>query len=476
MNKFSLLFILSFFLAATSCKKWEDQLDVTHPQVNLTLMEQITKDPNLSKFKEMLNRTGLDQDLASSKNYTVFAPSNTALASIDPAITGDMNKLIKFVGNHIATQTYFTREAGASYIRIKLLNGKYSNLTATTISDVRIAAADKFMKNGVLHVVETALPALDNVWETLTNNASLPAKQRAYLQTLYRNVYDVTNAVQIGVNPTTGAPIYQAGTDSVRSNLYWRNVYDLRDESKEFTFFVMQDTAWDAETTKLNPYFVTTSADSTKELVSWEIVKDLAYPGTLTAATLPDSLVSRFSVKIPARLAVTRTIKTSNGLVHVMSKVDVPIRNRLKSFLIQGEEYRFQSTDKRSVTYFRDRFNGITGADFKDVLVFNHGVALFNLNYRITAVNSVKYRAYWVAVNDFQTATYNQLLGIGTPTSTLLPYTPVTANNYNEVLLGEFTITKYNPFLDIYLTAANSTAAAVNPIVCDYIKLVPVTP
>lgn len=476
MNKFSLLFILSLFLAATGCKKWEDQLDVTHPQVNLTLMEQITKDPNLSKFKEMLNRTGLDQDLASSKNYTVFAPTNTALASIDPAITGDLNKLMKFVGNHIATQTYFTREAGASSIRIKLLNGKYSNLTATSINDVRIAAADKFMKNGVLHVVETALPALDNVWETITNDASLPAKQRAYLQTLYRNVYDVTNAVQIGVNPTTGAPIYQAGSDSVRSNLYWRNVYDLRDESKEFTFFVMQDSAWDSETTKLNPYFVTTTADSTKELVSWEIVKDLAYPGALTSATLPDSLVSKFSVKIPARLAVTRTIKTSNGLVHVMSKVDVPLRNRLKSFLIQGEEYRFQSTDKRSVTYFRDRYNGLKGTDFKDVLVFNHGVALFNMNYRIAAVNSVKYRAYWVAVNDFQTATFNQLLGIGTPTSTLLPYTPVTANNYNEVLLGEFNITKYNPFLDIYLTAANSTAVAVNPIVCDYIKLVPVTP
>jgi hypothetical protein len=332
------------------------------------------------------------------------------------------------------------------------------------------------LNNGVLHGVETALPALDNVWETLTNDASLPVKERAYLQTLYKNIYDVSNAIQTGVNPLTGAPVYQAGTDSIRSNLFWRNVYDLRDEASEFTFFVMQDTAWNAETTKLNPYFATSSADSTKELVSWEIVKDMAFPGSIPAAALPDSIVSKFSVKVPAKLAVTRTIKTSNGLIHVMSKVDVPVRNRLKTFLIQGEEYRFQSTDKRSVTYFRDRFSGLTGADFKDVLVFNHGVALFNMNYRIAAVNSVKYRAYWVAVNDFQTTTFTQLLGIGTPTSTLLPYATVAVNNYNEVLLGEFTVTKYNPFLDIYLTAANTTVAATNPIVCDYIKLVPVTP
>ena len=476
MNKFSLLSALLVLLIASGCKKWEDQLAVTHPQVNRTLMEQITSDPNLSKFREMLNRTGYDQDLASSKNFTVFAPTNAALASVDPALTDDLTKLMKFVGNHIATQTYFTKEAGASTLRIKMLNGKYNNLTATTIGDVKIAAADKFMKNGALHVIETALPALDNVWETLVNDASLPAKQRAYLQTLYRNVYDVTNAIQIGVNPVTGAPVYQAGTDSIRSNQFWRNVYDVRDESKEFTFFVMQDTAWDAEMTKLNPYFVTTTADSTKELASWEIAKDLAFSGAVTAANLPDTLASKFAIRVPAKGMVIRTVKTSNGLIHVMAKVDVPVRNRLKTFVIQGEDYRYQSTDKRSVTYFRDRFNGLTGTDFRDVLVFNHGVATFNMNYSIFGVNSIKYRAYWVAVNDFQTTTYTQLLGIGTPTSTILPYTTVAVNNYSEVLLGEFTMARYNHFLDIFLTAANTTVAATNPIVCDYIKLVPVTP
>ncbi len=108
------------------------------------------------------------------------------------------------------------------------------------------------------------------------------------------------------------------------------------------------------------------------------------------------------------------------------------------------------------------------------MLVFNHGLALFNINYRISNVYSTKYKAYWLAVNDFQTAAFNQKLGIGTPTSTTFGYTSVTANNYNEVYIGEFTLAKYQSVYDIYLTAANSTTAAANALVCDYIRLEPV--
>ena len=80
---------------------------------------------------------------------------------------------------------------------------------------------------------------------------------------------------------------------------------------------------------------------------------------------------------------------------------------------------------------------------------------------------------YWVALNDFQAATFTQKLGIGIATSTTFGYTNVLSNDYNEVYIGEFTNARYWPKYDIFLTAANSTTAAVNPLVCDYIKLVP---
>ena len=292
---------------------------------------------------------------------------------------------------------------------------------------------------------------------------------------LFRKIFDATNAVQVGVNATTGQPIYQPGTDSVQTNLFWRDVYDVRDESKEYSLFILTDTAWNAEVNKLKPYFATSTADSTTALASWHVVKDLAIPNVYTAATLPDTVLSRTLVKVPVEKAsIVQTIKTSNGNIYVMSKVNVLPGNKLKQFYIEGENYRFTSADRRGNTYFRDRYNAITGKDFRDVLVYNHGLALFNIGYRITNVYSTKYKAYWVAVNDFQTAAFTQKLAFGTTAATTFGYTSVAVNNYNEVYIGEFTVSAYQSFMDIYLVAANSGTAAVNPLVCDYIRLEPV--
>ena len=90
---------------------------------------------------------------------------------------------------------------------------------------------------------------------------------------------------------------------------------------------------------------------------------------------------------------------------------------------------------------------------------------------------SIKYKAYWVALHDNingSILTFTQKLGIGTPTSTALPYITVNLDNYSEVYLGEFPLATYTPTLMVYLTAFNGTAAIANTIVCDYIRLVPV--
>jgi hypothetical protein len=343
-----------------------------------------------------------------------------------------------------------------------------------SVEDAVITEADKYAKNGVLHVIDKMLPALDNTWETLHNNTAIPASQIYYLLSLFEKVYDVTNAVQIGVDPLTGEPIYQPGTDSVVTNLFWKNVQDLKDESKEFTLFVLTDAAWDAEVNKFKPFFVTGSADSTTEASSWEVVKDLAIDTFYSPNTIPDTVLSKFDVKVPVdKASIVQTIKTSNGIIYIMNKVDVRPEDKFKEFYIEAENYRTTSADRRSNTYFRDRYKPVTGKNFRDINVYNHGLALFNINYRLYDVPSMKYKAYWVALNDFQSASFSQKLGIGSPTSDSLDYTTVEANNYNEVYLGEFTLSSYHPFLDVYLTAANKTKAAENPLVCDYIRIVP---
>src|SRR5690606_41813068 len=94
------------------CKKWDDHNAITSEGLKQNLYEQISQDPSLSRFAELLEKSGYDAVIASSKTFTVFAPGNEALATLDPAIVNDPARLKRFVGNHIANQSWFTAPAG----------------------------------------------------------------------------------------------------------------------------------------------------------------------------------------------------------------------------------------------------------------------------------------------------------------------------------------------------------------------------
>lgn len=456
------------------CSKINDtKNDITNPSLKQNLFELISANSDLSSFAKYLVQTGYDKVISSSKNYTVFAPVNSSLATLDPTIINDPIKLKLFVGNHIATQLYRTSDVNAS-TRIGMINGKFSNMLKTKLEDANIKSADNYASNGLLQVVDQYVPALENCWEFINNNANATQKQKAFMLSLFKNVFDLSKAVVVGIKPNTGEPIYQAGTDSIFTNLFWNKVHDLKQEQKQFTFFMLTDAAWDGEIAKFTPYFSTSTADSTSQVTSWNVVKEFAVDTLYNPTSIPDTIISKFGTKLPVNKAnIVKTIKTSNGIVYVMNKMDVQPASKFKTIVVEAENYNATSIDRRSNTYFRDRNNALTGLDYKDVLVLNHGVALFNIRYDLPEIPSIKYKAYWVAVNDFQTVSFTQKLGIGTAASTIFPYTTVDINKFNEIYIGEFTMAKYAPILNIFLVAANSTTAAANPLVCDYIKLVP---
>jgi uncharacterized surface protein with fasciclin (FAS1) repeats len=461
------------FLGAGCKKLTEEHNAVTDPALTKTLMEVIDANSDLTTFAGYLKQTGYDKELNSTKSFTVFAPTNSQLVGVDQAILNSASRLKQFIANHIAGQKLLTTEVTTT-TRVGMLSGKYNAMQGATIEGLTISTKDKYASNGVLQIINGVLPALDNCWEFMTNNTAAPSSQSIFMQSLFRNVFDPTNAITIGVNQLTGDPIYQAGTDSVFTNLFWNQVHDLRNEKKQYSYFMLTDAAWNTEVNKFLPYFQTTTTDSSMYAANWNVVKDFAVDTLYNPATIPDTIYSKSGTKLGIdRSAIVRTVKTSNGVVFIMSKLDVQPLHKFKTYIIEAENYTAASHDRRGNTYFRDRNNVVTTKDFRDVLVLGHGVALFNLRYAITEMPKVKYKAYWVALNDFQTATFTQKLGIGDATSTTFAYTTVALNNFNEVYIGEFANARYWPKYNIYLTAANSTTAAVNPLVCDYIKLVP---
>jgi hypothetical protein len=452
MNKHLFYTILSALfsgLLLSGCKKWEDHNAITDPAVGKDLFQRIQENPDLSKFTELLTKSGYDKVLASSQDFTVFAPANAALANLDPAIVSDNTKLRLFVENHITHQLQPATTTGQ--VRLQMMNGKYNNLQNKSFEDAAITNPDQYAKNGLLHVINKMVPVLSNAWSFLQADPSMPGKLKTFLL---------------------------AQIDSAGANTFLRDVYDLRDEKKQYTFFVLHDTAWDSEVARYKPYFVTGTTDSTNSLASLAVARDFAVEGVYLPASIPDTILSKFDTKLGIdKSAIVQTVKVSNGIVYIMKKLQVVPKHKFKQYLIQGESYNFSRVDRRNVTYFRDKFNPVTLLDFRDVLVFNHDVAQFYLGYTLRNVPSMKFKAYWVAVHDNinnNTGTFRQMLGIGTPTATALPYITVQPNNYNEIYLGEFTLSSFRPILDIHLTADNSTNDDANKITVDYIRLEPV--
>jgi fasciclin domain-containing protein len=445
----ALLLVVVFGCVTAGCNKWKDIDTLSDPESGQDLFQRVQSMPELSRFAELLSKTGYDQLIASSKNYTVFAPTNDALATIDPAVLNDTAKLRLFVGNHIANQVQ--QVEGSNVVRLPMINGKYNNLQGMQFDEAKITTANKYGKNGLLHIIDKAVPALSNVWGFVQDSPLMPTYQKAFLL---------------------------SQKDSSGNYYYFRNVYDMRDEKKQYTFFAMADTSYLKEMAKYIPFYATSTGDSTIVLSQLIIVRDLAIEGAYTAASLPDTVLSKYNTKVGINKSdIVQTIKVSNGYVHLMRNLPVLPKHKFQQYIIQGENFTSTKLDRSGNTYIRERYNPVTGKDFRDVLVFNHGNAQYYLGYRLTNVPAMKYKAYWVALHDNinnNTGTYKQLLGIETPLGTKLPYTTVSPNNYNEVYLGEFTLPLFNATLNIYLTADNSTNSDLNKITVDYIRLEPV--
>lgn len=498
------LILISVF---SGCKKWEDAEKLLNQDLSRTLTEAIAADPNLTTFSGYIKTTGVDAILNSSKSFTVWAPSNNALTALDPAIINDAVKLKNFVLNHISNQSYFTKDVLVN-VRVPMLNGKYNNFFPTKIEDANITAADKYVSNGVLHVIDKVLLVLPNVFEYI-NSTTAQYLQNNFISGLNFQQFDPSLAIIDSISALTALPVYRPGTGFVTRNQFNVRVSDLQREDKQYTYFVIQNAGYTSAVNALKPYYKAATTAITDSLAQWNVVKDLIvdtlYP---TAASLPATLTSKFGVTIPiVQSKIIETRKVSNGIIYVLSSSDITTAAKFPQIIFQGENPDgFSRTDKRSSTHYRVRVNPVTGQPFSDMVVGGtgaptanftlHGVTGFYAYYRFNEAPSMKYNVYALAVNDFQTTAVFQSISVNylTPPSTYSVITTVptqlptnttqfsyavplhtAAGAYNEVLLGSFTTNLYG-ILEFRLTAGGTTlgSAGSGSIVLDYLRIVPV--
>lgn len=475
-KQYSFLLIVLLGVCIAACQKWDDRITVSNEALTRTLFSEIKAQPDLSKFSELLVKTGYDKLLGASKTYTVWAPTNKALESLDAATVSDTTALKLFVGNHIALQTY-PMPASAQEVRIRMLNDKYLAFTTGRIGEATIAGSNKYVANGVLYTLDKPAVVVPNLMSFITTSKDTYVQNKV-LSSLSYLVLNPDKAIVDSISSTTGRPVYRPGTGIEQKNKFTDLVYNLADESKQFTYILLTNDAFASEITKLSPYFKTSTADSTYNLASYQVVKDLAVEGLYTADKLPAVLKSKFGVDVPLdKAALVRTVTLSNGIAYVFSKSNVTVQSRLQPIVVQGENYQSQLQNVASTAIaIREKLNPITGQTFRDLSIIAHGVTGFWVRYRVPEVPNMKYKVYWVALND-QTRNYrtnalpivvNQRLAMGSLTSTTFANTAVPNDTYTEVLLGEYTTTSFGT-LDMYLIANGTNSMAL-----DYIKLVPV--
>jgi len=516
-NKYFLIVLLGA-LALSACKKqWSQRDAVTDQQLNVNLMQQIQANSNLSTFASYLIKIGYDKVLSGSKTYTVWAPTNAALASIDPAVVADTAQLHVFVNNHIANLTYLTTTIPPS-IRIRTLNGKNVTFTPTTVEDANITSFNQYVSNGVLDVIDKALTPKMNISQFIRSLTTVGLLHQAYVLRNDSSFVDTTKATVVSINPTTGKPVLAPGTGVVNLNKYFNKVAALANEDSTYTYFVLTDAAYNNERNKVSKYFatVTNSTDTTLNILAgFNVLKDVAVRGIVTPANLPASLTSVNGVPVPIdKTAIVQTYNASNGIVYVMSAMNFDITTKIVPITIQGEQASFYIRTDLSTKVSNNRLKvDNNGVNYHDLLISGSSLpAVPFAAYKLSNLNTCQYKVVLRAPSDTAvthipvpgnmseritfgqiTATTNNAGTIVPVTAVTYPYQTITPYNYAEVqqtpatagtvvagqtigvVSGNLSVLKITSIY-MYVMGANTTTTNANNVLVDYVKLIPILP
>jgi uncharacterized surface protein with fasciclin (FAS1) repeats len=489
------LFFSLIVLILAGCKDpWEDHVKPAQGIPEENLYEMIRNTPELYAFAGYLLESGWQEELESSKSFTVWAPTNNAMQEIDPAGLENSADLANFVNNHIAFTAY-SYYSPDKYFIVKTYSGKnivIDNQNGRVGDANLLEPYDRVASNGLLHVIDAPLVPKPNVWEIIESTDQAP-KHVGYLKSLTGMVFDPNVGTVIGVDPVTGEPVYDTLSGMVWSNRLVEEIRDLKHEDTLSTILLIEDPVWDSEFSKFRSYLTLSDSVESDELTYWMISRDLVFSGYMELDNMPDTLVSRFGIKIPFdRAAVEQTYQASNGIIYVLSSCDVRLQDKIHPYIVEGEDTTkiVYAAVSGQTGYTRQTDLASGGYDF---ILDNHGASPGKIRYHVGEFAAgIYYEFYWVAVNDFdysyrnpdttaviqQKLEFVRLLGIsgenylfGQPLqiSDLIEVTDSTYETAREVYVGKRYFTTYQ---DVWLQV---TGSGRNTTIClDYLKAVPV--
>lgn len=259
----TLLAVLAGLLSG--CSEWDDHYDNTQVEGNnVTLWQEMAARPELSDFVEVLNSTKVFRQhkktsvsygdlLNGGQTYTVFAPVNgtfnkDSLIALTETAEGDSAVERCFVKNHLASTL---RSAADTTTTFRLLNGKFITMKSDNAGDVSFEDSNVRTKNGVMHVMQSQLPYMLTIYETMTQVPEFSSVGDV-VKKYNKDVFDENASISSGY--VDGVPVY---VDSVvyETNDLMSSVGLFNDEDSTYYVAIPSNNGWQKAWEKVTGHF-----------------------------------------------------------------------------------------------------------------------------------------------------------------------------------------------------------------------------
>ncbi|MBP5769760.1 MAG: fasciclin domain-containing protein [Bacteroidaceae bacterium] len=244
----------------------------------LTLWEQISSNPDLSRFAAIVEKTPYFKDethpvkeytfkdvLNGTQILTVFAPTNDAFTEseyqdlLKLCETAPYDVFLRIVGNHIACNKY--NATGTGVEKLVMINNKKGmfDRQAKTFKGISLVKTNIPAVNGTLHTMSVCSPFAYNIYEYIKANGDQFSHLKDWITSHDTIFFNASASIQGGTD-ADGNPIYVDSVYYRQNNLFRYNYTktgeewvmpikgfngDLEEEDSTYAMILPTDQAWE---------------------------------------------------------------------------------------------------------------------------------------------------------------------------------------------------------------------------------------
>ena len=217
-----------------------------------SLLAQVKSDPSLGNFLKVLQATGYDKVLDSPQALTLWAPvisadrADALIADYQSQKIGgirdeDNTVINQFIKNHLAL---YNNSVSATLpdTTIKMLNGKYLDLTKTSIDGKEFVVKNSPACNGIFYKLDTEMTFHPNIREYLELNAEFDSIA-SFIKAYDKYELNERQSVQKGLD-SLGLTVYADSVLDMHNDLLNMFSSFIQREDSDYTFIAPVNDVW----------------------------------------------------------------------------------------------------------------------------------------------------------------------------------------------------------------------------------------